>query len=370
MRIGLVVNPIAGMGGPVGLKGTDGPDTLARAVELGATPRASHRAAIALMRAKAALGDIELLTGARGMGADAAAEAGLAADVVRDTPVETSSEDTRALAAALLDRGVDLILVAGGDGTIRDVHAAVGAAVPILGIPTGVKMHSAVFATSPGAAGQLLALIASRDPRVREREAEVMDIDEDALRAGRVSARLFGVARMPYERALVQNGKAGPVVSDEAALDALARRFVRDMEDGRVYVLGCGTTMRRFKRALGFEGTLLGVDVVIDRRLRAADVTEAQLLRIVSGAKVTIVTGVTGGQGYVFGRGNQQIGPEVLAAVGRENVVVVTGRAKLLALDPPCLHVDTGSPAVDGLFTGYLPVRTAPDETMMMKVVA
>jgi predicted polyphosphate/ATP-dependent NAD kinase len=370
MRIGLVVNPIAGMGGPVGLKGTDGAGTLARAVELGATPRASERATAALVRAKPALRGVELLTGAGAMGADAATAAGVPSTIVTETPDRTSADDTRRLAAALLAHGVDTILVAGGDGTVRDVSEIVGQGARLLGIPTGVKMHSAVFATSPAAAGQLLALIAAGDPRVSEREAEVMDIDEAGLREGRVSARLFGTARMPFERTLVQNRKAGPVVSDDAALDALARRFAREMEEGRVYVLGCGTTMRRFKRALGFEGTLLGVDVVIDRRLRAADVTEAQLLRIVTGAKVTIVTGVTGGQGYVFGRGNQQIGPEVLSAVGAANVVVVTGRAKLLALDPPCLHVDTGSAAVDGLFTGYLPVRTAPDETMIMKVVA
>jgi predicted polyphosphate/ATP-dependent NAD kinase len=370
MRIGLIVNPIAGMGGPVGLKGTDGAATLARARELGAAPRAGERAAIALGKAKAALEHAELLTGAGPMGADAALAAGIPARIVAACGAETSAEDTRRLAAALSGEGVDLILVAGGDGTARDVVEVVGHAVPVLGIPTGVKMHSAVFATSPAAAGQLVALRAAGDPRVSTREAEVMDIDEEGLRAGRVSARLFGTAIMPYERALVQNHKAGPVVSDDAALDALAARFVREMEAGRVYVFGCGTTTRRFKRALGFEGTLLGVDVVIDKRPRALDVTGPQLLRIVTGAKVTIVTGVTGGQGYVFGRGNQQIGPDVLSAVGRENVMVVTGRAKLLALDPPCLHVDTGSAEVDRLFTGYLPVQTAPNETMMMKVVA
>ncbi|GGK50742.1 ATP-NAD kinase family protein [Salinarimonas ramus] len=369
--IGVIVNPIAGMGGRVGLKGTDGAEALARARALGATP-ASHARAVRALAKLAPIADaFRLLACPGAMGADACREAGLDPETL---PVavtdETSGEHTRAAASAMAARRVDLLLFAGGDGTARDVLDGIGEDVPMLGIPTGVKMHSAVFAASPEAAGNLARLLAEGDARVRFREAEVMDLDEAGLRENRVSARLHGVARAPFERALMQAGKASAQASDEDALDAFARAFAARMEPGRLYVLGCGTTLRRIKRAIGFEGTLLGVDVVIDGRALALDVGEERLMRLVAGARATIVVGVTGGQGFVFGRGNQQIGPEVIRAVGRENIVVVTGVSKLVGLDPPVLRVDTGDPALDRDLAGYIRVETAPGQSTMMRIAA
>jgi predicted polyphosphate/ATP-dependent NAD kinase len=344
-RVGIVVNPIAGMGGRVGLKGTDGAATLARARALGAEPVAAARCALALE----AMGD--------------------AAERIEAPATLGTGEDTARAAAALARDGVDLILFAGGDGTARDVLSAVGDKVPILGVPTGVKMHSAVFGTSARAAGRLAARFLSGDAKLRD--AEVMDLDEDALREGRVSARLFGVARVPHERGLLQACKAGARPDDEAALDALARILVRDWPDGRLMILGCGTTMRRIKRALGFEGTLIGVDVALGGRPIALDVNEQQLLRLLDrSAEAGIVAAATGGQGFLFGRGNQQISAEVLRRVGRENVMVVTGAQKLAALDPAVLHVDTGDAAVDAMLAGYIQVHTAPGQRMVMRVAA
>ncbi len=361
-RLGVIVNPIAGMGGRVGLKGTDGPDVLARARALGAEPVSGLRAA----RALAELRGVAVLAATGAMGAEPCAAAGIPCDVLDG--VSPDAKGTRNAARAMEAAGVVLILFAGGDGTARDVTGVVGTRVPVLGIPTGVKMQSAVFATSPAAAGRLAARVMEGGARFRE--AEVMDLDEEALRAGRVSPRLHGVARVPEERALMQAGKAGAAVPDEAALEALARRIAGEMQRGRLYVLGCGTTMRRIKRAMGFEGTLMGVDVALDGRLLAADVTEAQLLRLTEQAPATAILGVTGGQGFLLGRGNQQVSAAVLRRIGRGNIMVVAGAMKLAALDPACLHVDTGDAAMDAELAGYIAVRTAPDRSAMIRIAA
>jgi predicted polyphosphate/ATP-dependent NAD kinase len=350
------------MGGRVGLKGTDGPEVLARARALGAVPQASARAAIALRGL-----EIPLVTAPGELGEDAAREAGVAAEVLEVTR-HGDARDTAAAARALRAAGVDLLLFAGGDGTARDVCGAVGTEVPILGVPTGVKMHSAVFATSPLAAGRLVARL-GREP-LRFREAEVMDLDEAALREGRVSARLFGLARVPQEPSLMQACKAGARPDDEAAMEALARRIAREWPAERLMILGCGTTTRRVKRALGFDGTLLGVDVALGGRPIALDANEGQLLRLLERAPAGIVAGVTGGQGFVFGRGNQQISAEVIRRVGRDGITIMTGQHKLAALDPPVLHVDTGDPQVDAMLAGYTQVHVAPGQRMVMRVTA
>ena len=373
-RLGVIVNPIAGLGGRVGLKGTDGEGMAARARALGAEPLAATRCAVAL-RALLPLGaGIEVLAPPGAQGGAATAEAGLAARLLDDLPAPSGTgADTAAAAARLRAEGVELILFAGGDGTARDVVGAVGTAVPVLGVPTGVKMHSAVFGTSPRAAGEAAARFLGGAGAVALREAEVMDLDEDALRQGRVSASLFGIARVPHARGLVQACKAGARPDDEAALDALARVVAREWPRDRLMILGCGTTTRRVKRALGFEGTLLGVDVVLDGRPLALDVAEPQLLRLLERAGpggAGILASVTGGQGFVFGRGNQQISAEVIRRVGRDGIMVMTGAGKLATLDPPALHVDTGSAEVDSMLAGYIQVHTAPGQRMVMRVAA
>lgn len=373
-RVGIVVNPIAGMGGRVGLKGTDGPEVLERARALGARPLASTRCAEALRGLVPMADRIEVLTPPGVLGEEAAGAAGLRATVLSGLPAPTGTgADTGAAAGAFRAAGVDLILFAGGDGTARDLVGAVGTEVPILGVPTGVKMHSAVFGRSPPAAGRIAAEFLEAGPAARLREAEVMDIDEAALRDGRVSARLYGVARVPQSRAWMQASKAGARPDDEAALDSLARAILGGWPAERLMILGCGTTTRRLKRAMGFEGTLLGVDVALGGRPIALDATEAQLLRILDRAGTGgagIVASVTGGQGFVFGRGNQQISAEVIRRVGKPNIMILGGAQKLAALDPPVLHVDTGEREVDAMLAGYVQVHTAPGQRMVMRIAA
>jgi predicted polyphosphate/ATP-dependent NAD kinase len=368
-KIGLIVNPIAGMGGSTALKGTDGAAILARARALGAEPLAPARARRALARLAADAGGFPILAAPGTMGADVAKAAGFDVQAIEGAAAaETSAEDTRRVARALRERGVWLILFAGGDGTARDILDAVGSDFPILGIPAGVKMQSAVFAVSPEAAGQLAALLAvDRDGKIAFRQAEVMDIDEEGLRAGRLSARLYGYARVPFERRLMQNPKAGGSAED-ATLDALCRDIAEEMAPGLLYVIGPGTTTQRVLHHLGVEGSLLGVDAVLDGKLIGRDLTGAELARLVEGRPARIVLGIIGGQGYSFGRGNQQIGAQVIRAVGRENIILLASQQKILVLGENRLLADTGDPAVDELLRGYIRVRLAPGLSTMMRI--
>ena len=355
-KLGLIINPIAGMGGRVGLKGTDGADILRRAVELGARPEAPKRAMAALEVLSSIKHEIDLLTYPGDMGENQARAVGFST-VVLDAraddagngnrvwePGYTTPQDTERAAREMLQAGVDLILFAGGDGTARNIYNAVGDKVPVLGIPAGVKIHSSVFATSPKDAGQLAARFLTGEVQVIK-DAEVMDLDEHAFREGRVTARLYGYVRVPYEEQLVQNLKSGSTESELAALDGIADRIIEDMEPDVAYIIGPGTTTRPIMEKLGLEATLLGVDVVLNKQLLVADANEEQLLRIlhgedgVKGAKI-IVT-IIGGQGYVFGRGNQQLSPEVIRKVGKDNIRIVATRAKAQRSEqasPACRH--------------------------------
>jgi predicted polyphosphate/ATP-dependent NAD kinase len=367
--IGLIVNPIAGMGGRVGLKGTDGIVDEAR--RLGATPVAAARAERALARLERCR-ELRILAAPDEMGADLAVSRGLDTTVLRSGRAEaaTSAADTRAAAAELLRRRVDLILFAGGDGTARDIHEVVGDRVPVLGIPTGVKMHSAVFATSPENAGDVAASFMSVGTGAAVREAEVVDVDEGAARAGQIETRLYGAAQVPVDRLRMQSAKSRSAASDEAALDAACRAVAAAMDPRRIYVLGPGTTTRRIAAHLGVAKTLLGVDAVRAGHLVGADVGERDLLELLGNEPATLVVGVVGGQGALFGRGNQQLSPAVIRRIGLGNIEVVAGVHKLISLDPPWLRVDTGDPALDSELTGYRRIHIAPNRTLVYKVAA
>jgi predicted polyphosphate/ATP-dependent NAD kinase len=369
VRVGLVVNPIAGIGGRVGLKGSDGAETLARALTLGAVPSSGPRAVRALerLRAEAPEGSFELLVAPGPMGAEPARAAGVGGRVVGELASSmTTAEDTRAIALAM--RGVvDLLLFAGGDGTAADVLASVGDAVLAIGIPAGVKIHSAAFAVTPEAAGDLAAMLARGVP-LREVEAEVLDLDEDAYRRGEIAPRLVGYLRVPEERRLVQPRKAPTPASEAVALGSVAADVVEHMEPGRAYVLGPGTTVRAVAERLGVPKTLVGVDVVRDGALVAADVAERDLLELLAEGPVSVVVTPIGGQGFIFGRGNQQIGPEVVRRVGREHVIVVATPWKLASLEGAPLRVDTGDPEVDRLLAGHLGVTSGYGDRAICRV--
>jgi predicted polyphosphate/ATP-dependent NAD kinase len=372
LRLGLIVNPIAGMGGRPGLKGTDGEGAAELARRLGAVPVAPERARRALARLAPHLERITLLTGHGELGESVAAALDLRPQLIGAPAREaTTAQDSRELAAAMLSSGVDLILFAGGDGTARDIFDVAGGAIPMLGVPTGVKMHSAVFATGAENAGDVTARFLARSAgQPRLREAEIMDIDEGELRAGRLSARLHGYAQVPYERLLVQHAKAGPARDDDAALDALCRKLAQSMEAGCLYVFGPGTTTQRILRHAGIEGTLLGVDAVADGKLLGADLGERAILELSEGRSLRILVGVVGGQGFVFGRGNQQISAEVIKCAGRDGITIVASLAKILALEEQSLFVDSGDEALDSALAGFIRVETGPGQVLMCRLRA
>ncbi|WP_202839168.1 ATP-NAD kinase family protein [Luteimonas saliphila] len=369
--MGFIVNPVAGMGGSVGLKGTDGQATVNEAMRRGARPVAGERAAKAIDRLTASLPQVNVITVAGPMGEQVVREAGIEPSVLDIPHVGSSTSiDTREAAESMADRGVDLILFAGGDGTARDILGASGQQVPMLGVPAGVKMHSAVFGTTPANAGHLAALFLAGSPRALLRDAEVMDLDEDAVRAGTVSAQLYGHARSPFERRLVQNAKAGSVPGENETLDAVARQVAEGMRAGRIYILGPGTTTRRVADALGIPSTLLGIDAVLDRQAIGLDLNEQALLRIIEGREAEIIVSVLGGQGSLFGRGNQQISAEVIRRVGRDRINVISTVEKLINLPAGALQVDTGDSEIDVMLTGHIPVITGPHRITLVKVRA
>jgi len=353
-KLGVIVNPIAGLGGRAALKGSDAPGVVEEARRLGISPESNIRAERALREVKAtAPADLVIYTAPGEMGEEAARAAGIVPLVVGEIERgSTTYRDTQKIAGFMRDLGVDLLLFAGGDGTACDVFEAVGDALPVLGIPAGVKMHSAVFAQRPKDAGQIVG--GYLRGALGLRMAEVMDIDEDLFRRGVVSARLRGYLKVPHNVHLVQGAKVGGFSPEAADLEGISLDIVERMEKDRscLYVIGPGTTTKAIMDRLGLPCTLLGVDVVRDKALVAADVNESRLMELVRQGPVQVVVTVTGGQGYVFGRGNQQISPEVIRAAGRENILVVSTLEKLASIKGRVLRVDTGDEEVDRMLSG------------------
>ncbi|WP_202813547.1 ATP-NAD kinase family protein [Arthrobacter sp. ERGS1:01] len=351
------MNPIAGLGGPAGQKGSDAADIRAIADKAGYALTSPDRARRAVAQLAALLDrngrGLRLLTGPGLLGEDAA-EGLCPTTVLGPAAPASSSADTRALASRLAEAGVDLILFAGGDGTARDILDSVGGAVPVLGIPAGVKIYSAVFALTPMAAGSSAAAWLSGTGRATARR-DVVDIDEDLLRAGLASPTLHGTLNVPVDPSRLQARKAATPASDANSVAALARAFVRGMAPDRSYVLGPGGTTSAIGRELGLATTRLGVDVVRNGALLAADV-DAQALEIaLDGKEATVVLTPLGGQGFVVGRGNQQITAKLLARLPLQ-IVATDGKLASLAGRP--LWVDSGDDDVDAKLSGYAKVFT------------
>ncbi len=352
-RVGLLVNPIAGMGGRVGLKGTD--HVVEQALAAGAEPVAPRRVALFLeafvkMQRKDPDLDVRWLTCAGAMGADHLDAAGIApsdVETVHTPTTPSTAEDTKAAAAACVRERAELLLFCGGDGTARDVAGAVGDAAPILGIPSGVKMHSGVFAVDPKAAAEALAAFLRGQLRVGE--SEILDLDEEAYRAGEWRVRLYASAKTLVEPNLVQADKMMfAEMSEESVRLELAEHF-RDLfqeEPQTLFLLGPGATIESIAKRLRLEKTLLGIDAAVGGRTIARDLDEKGILALLDQhPKAKLVVSPIGAQGFVLGRGNLQVSPQVVRRIGVRNLMVVATPAKLAAT--PVLRVDSGDEKLD-----------------------
>ncbi len=367
-KCGLIVNPIAGMGGTVGLKGTDGVEILERSIQLGAKPRAQDRTVETLEKLVGLKDEIEIVTCLKKMGEDVAVRCGFLPRVVEvGSASVTTAQDTQTAARKIADLHIDLLLFAGGDGTARDIYGAIGDSLVVLGIPAGVKIHSGVYAQNPTMTGELAASYLRGKTR-RVVEAEVMDINEEDYRNGILSARLYGYLKIPFERGHVQSVKCGSPASERYYQEAIACDVVENLSDAFHYIIGPGTHTRAIMERLGLPYSLLGVDLVHRGRLVGKDLNESELVEKIRGRKTKLIITPIGGQGYLFGRGNQQLSPRVIERVGKENIIIVATQQKINSLHGRLLLVDTGDRNTDRLLSDYFKVMTGYRESIIYKV--
>lgn len=371
-RVGLIINPLAGIGGAVALKGSDGEETVAEALSRGAEPRAPQRAirALDVVSEGANPGGVALVTYPGPMGEDVARHCGFNPEVIGDIdPNITTPEDTELAAKTMSEMGLDMILFVGGDGTARNICDAIPESQPVLGIPAGVKMHSGVYAITPEAAGELVCRLANGE-LVDIRQQEVRDIDEEAFRQGNVRARYYGDLLVPEEGRFMQHVKSGGQEVEALVLQDIAGTLIEEMEDDDLYIIGPGSTTRGLMEELGLENTLLGVDLVRNREVLALDVTGSDIEQAVAAAdgRVKIVITPIGGQGHLLGRGNHQLTPSVIRQVGRDNLVVIATKTKITALNGRPLLVDSNDPVLDKALAGYIPVTTGYRDRILYPV--
>jgi predicted polyphosphate/ATP-dependent NAD kinase len=357
MKVGFIINPVSGMGGTVGLKGTDNLAELA--AKLGGEP-------VSLIRAEQALHSIEeddifFLTCSGKMGESVLKKTRFKFDVIYDATEKTSAEDTKKAALEMLGYGCDLLLFSGGDGTAGDIVSVVDKKIPILGIPSGVKIFSPVFCVTPKECGRIVSTFTETSIK------EVLDIDEEAYRRNELNVRIKGEALVPVSPA-VQSGKATSG-SVDAKIDIAERIFDDYRAGGKdvLYIIGPGTTTMVVKKRLGIDGTLLGVDAVRNGIFVKKDASEKDLIGALQNfeGKVTIIVSPIGSQGFIFGRGNQQISPEIIRSA--DEIIIIASPDKLEFT--PVLHVDTGDLELDSKLRGYIKVLSGYHDFKMMKIV-
>jgi len=373
MRVGFLINPIAGMGGRVGLKGTDA--VAAEALRRGAQPIANARALEALHQLKrlGPLPDVTWLTGSGAMGHDALRTTGLSPiEVVHETASEPSAQDTQACVQQFLAARVDLILFCGGDGTARDIGSIAGEDTPILGIPSGVKMYSGVFGVTPARTAEILLRYLRRE--IGLASVEILDLDEEKYRHDEWAVRLYMAAKTPFEPTYVQAAKALIVGADEDAVkEDIAAHMGEEIASHphTLFLLGPGSTVQAVARSLHVDKTLLGIDAIAHGGIVGKDLAEQQILGLLAryGARKLVLSPI-GAQGFVLGRGNQPLSPAVIRQIGTANIIVVATPAKLARTQT--LRFDTGDPALDAdlISRKFWPVVIGYRRTRLVKTAS
>ncbi len=349
--VGLIVNPIAGMGGSVGLKGTDG-SAVGKAIAMGAKPITPQRINDTLSHIRRT--DLSFIVAPGKMGEDYIKQFDFKYEVISSIGAATDASDTKRIVAEMLNRNIELLLFVGGDGTARDIYDIVGLKIPVVGVPSGVKMFSPLFALSAVAAAKIID-----NESAQLVDKEVLDIDEDAFRAGRLGAKLYGFMRVPKNPELLQRKKEPSNVSkpEEQSKEEIARYLIEGIEKDTLYILGPGTTLSTIAEKLHINKTLLGIDAVCNNKLVGADLNEQGLLDIIiKFGKVKVILTPIGGNGFIFGRASKQFTPEVLKLIDRNNLIVVSTEDKISRLE--CLRVDTGDDDTDEKLRGNIRVIT------------
>jgi predicted polyphosphate/ATP-dependent NAD kinase len=371
MKLGFIVNPTAGMGGRVGLKGTDG--VLKKAILRGARPVAPRRAIEFLKELKDNMTEtsVEVLTCPGVMGEEEAAAASLPVQVLpMEIGEDTTAEDTKNAVKSMVKARMDLIIFVGGDGTAKDIFDAMQncGEIPVLGVPSGVKMYSGIFAVNLSDAVDVVLAFAKNQAEMTE--FEIMDADEKAIRSDTFAVKLYGYLKGPFLPMRIQGSKqVSPATVDEGENQtAIARFIIEEMEPEATWILGPGTTVKRVAELLGVEKTLLGVDVYKKGQV-LLDVDEKTILKEVEDwQKTWIVLSPIGHQGILLGRGNQQISPEIIESVGKQRIIVAATRSKLQSIDGGVLRVDTGDMKTDRMIKGYIRVATDYREWRLIAV--
>jgi len=365
-KIGFLVNPIAGMGGAVGLKGTDG-NAYHEALKLGAEPVTPEKGRVFLSSIEHKE-EIFIISALENMGEDVVKEFDIDYITVGSiTEENTTPQDTKRIVKDMMKNGIDLLVFVGGDGTSRDIHDVLGSKIPVLGVPSGVKMFGSVFAVNPKAAAEVVDAFV--EEKVDFDEKEVLDINEEAFRKSKLDVKLYGYMKVPTVKDLVQVGKE-PSRSTGSQKDnktAIARYFTESMDEDGLYLLGPGTTTRAITDELNLDKTLLGIDGIYSGELIGKDLNENDILELLENyEKAKIIVSPIGGQGFIFGRGNQEFSSKVLELIGKDNIIVVSSRGKIDKLS--CLRVDTGETKVNEMLRGYIRVLTDYKQEVLMKV--
>ena len=370
-KLGVLVNPFAGIGGALALKGSDGAEIREKALAMGAEQKANEKMAKALSILEALSGQFTVMTASGDMGETVCESLGIPYEVIYTPNAEqTEGEDSERAAKAMVEANVDLLLFAGGDGTARNICSVVGTQVPVLGVPAGCKIHSGVYCVSPSAAGQVVSqMIAGK--LVSEMDAEVRDIDENAFREGKVIAKHYGEMRVPAELTYVQAVKMGGKEDEALVLDDIAAYVseIMDDEPDTYFVMGSGSTVGAVMEFLDLDNTLLGVDVVKQGEVVASDVTASELITLTQDKPTKVILTVIGGQGHILGRGNQQLSPAFIRQIGKQNMLVVATKQKLQALNGKPLRLDSSDAALDSELAGAFTVITGYKDKVLCQAV-
>lgn len=373
-KLGLIINPISGMGGSVGLKGTDGRNILKKAIELGAKPNAINRAREFLKELESIRLKLKFVTCPGIMGAWVLKETNFKHETINH-PIfnniggiyDTSAEHTM-IAAKIMKDINDLIIIifVGGDGTARDIESVVKKEKPCIGIPSGVKIYSSVFALNPRIASSIIMQFLWDE--IPLKESEVLDINEEEYRKGKLFPMIHGYLLTPYDPEYLQMSKMGTNDSDLSNQERIAKRIIELLENGVYYLIGPGTTTKVITDLLHQKKTVLGVDLLFNKTIIAQDLNEQQILEHIEGKNVKMIVSLIGGQGFLFGRGNLQFTDKVLRKVGPENIIIVSTKFKLQNIPNQVVRLDTRDVELDKKMKGFYKVIVDYDEIKICKV--